>query len=70
MSAEAPLSGGVHLSAGATVHPVSATPVLALAVVLLVLAVVLLVLAVVLLVLAVTSVLLISWLLYWRSGRR
>ncbi|MDA8044188.1 MAG: hypothetical protein M0Z30_02965 [Actinomycetota bacterium] len=56
MSAEAPLSGGVHLSAGATVHPVSATPVVAL--------------AVVLLVLAVTSVLLISWLLYWRSGRR
>lgn len=44
------------MSAEAVIHPVSATPVVAL--------------AAILLVVAVTCVLLMSWLLYWRSGKR
>lgn len=44
------------MSAEAVIQPLSATPVVAV--------------AAILLVVAVMSVLLISWLFYWRSGRR
>ena len=44
------------MSVEAVIQPVSATPVVAL--------------TVILLVVAVASVMLISWLFYWRSGRR
>ena len=44
------------MSAEAVIRPVSSTPVVAI--------------PVILLVIAVTGVLLLSWLFYWRSGRR